>query len=62
MPASEAPPIQARKKLGRRALPENSQTVRRAIQLGFLLLNFWIGIQFYLFVRYYETGGRSLQV
>ncbi len=28
--------------------------------MAFLALNVWIGAQFYLFVRYYETGGRSL--
>src|SRR5262249_32451549 len=29
------------------------------VQLLFLALNVWIGVEFYLFVRYYETGGRS---
>ena len=29
------------------------------MQMAFLALNLWIGAQFYLFVRYYETGGRS---
>jgi len=33
--------------------------LRRALQLRFLALNVWVGIEFYLFVRYYETGGRS---
>ncbi len=32
------------------------------MQLAFLLLNLWIGARFYFFVRYYETGGRSLWV
>jgi len=32
------------------------------MQMAFLALNVWIGIQFYLFVRYYETGGGSLLV
>lgn len=50
------------KKLGKRALPEPSQTLRRALQFAFLLLNLWIGAQFYLFVRYYETGGQSIRV
>lgn len=27
----------------------------------FLALNVWIGVQFYLFVRYYESGGATLQ-
>jgi polyferredoxin len=49
------------KKLLKRAPKEHSQTLRHAMQIVFLGLNVWIGIQFYLFVRYYETGGRSLQ-
>ena len=51
-----------RKKLGKRARPDYSQKLRRTIQFSFLLLNLWIGIQFFLFVRYYETGGQSMQV
>jgi len=34
-----------------------SQRIRRTVQLLFLALNVWIGVQFYFFVRYYETGG-----
>ena len=49
----------SRKKVVKRALPEHSQVLRRTTQIVFLALNAWIGIQFYLFVRYYETGGRS---
>jgi polyferredoxin len=49
----------ARKKLQKRAAPDRSQTLRRTFQLAFLLLNVWIGAQFYLFVRYYETGGNT---
>jgi polyferredoxin len=51
-----------RPKLVRRTAPDRSQTLRRTVQLLFLALNLWIGLQFYLFVRFYETGGRSLQV
>jgi polyferredoxin len=29
-------------------------------QLVFLILNSWIGVQFYLFVRYYESGGKTV--
>lgn len=47
------------KKLGKRAPADYSQALRRAVQFVFLALNLWIGIEFYLFVRYYETGGRS---
>ncbi len=32
------------------------------MQLSFAALNVWIGVQFYLFVRYYETGGATLRV
>src|SRR5262247_1479084 len=41
----------------RKQSPDRSQRVRHAIQAVFLLLNCWIGIQFYYFVRYYERGG-----
>ena len=54
-PAAKAP----RKKLVKRAGRDRSQSLRRAFQLAFLALNVWIGAEFYLFVRYYETGGRS---
>jgi polyferredoxin len=57
--AVTAPAAPLRKKLGKRAAPDHSQTLRHAFQLVFLLLNAWIGVQFYLFVRYYETGGSS---
>lgn len=40
-----------------RARPDLTQRTRRWFQLAFLALNVWIGIQFYLFVRYHETGG-----
>ena len=36
---------------------DRSQAWRKAVQLTFLLLNVWIGVQFYLFVRFYESGG-----
>ena len=60
MPTLAAPVKTPRKKLAKRAAPDHSQALRRAVQLGFLALNVWIGIEFYLFVRYYETGGRSV--
>ena len=50
------------KKLGKRAPKDYSQKLRRAVQAAFLVLNLWIGIQFFLFVRYYETGGHTLRV
>ena len=45
---------------GQRAAPDRSQALRRGFQLAFLALNVWIGVEFYLFVRYYETGGRAV--
>src|ERR1022692_3543412 len=59
-PVVAPPPKPIRKKLVRRGGPDRSQTLRRAVQLAFFALNAWIGIEFYLFVRYYETGGRSI--
>jgi polyferredoxin len=52
-------PPRTPKKLVHRAPKDYSQRLRRVVQLLFLVLNVWIGIEFYLFVRYYETGGRS---
>src|ERR1035437_4765884 len=57
-PAPSTPPV--RKKLARRAGPDRSQRLRRLVQLAFLALNVWLGVEFYLFVRYYETGGRTV--
>jgi polyferredoxin len=50
-----------RKKLMKRAPRDRSQALRHAVQLAFLALNVWIGIEFWLFVRYYETGGQTLR-
>ena len=61
MPATVAapPPTKPRKKLVRRTGVDRSQALRRAFQVAFFALNVWIGVQFYLFVRFYETGGRT---
>ncbi|MEZ5289878.1 MAG: 4Fe-4S binding protein [Vicinamibacterales bacterium] len=37
-------------------------TVRRGVQAAFLALNAWIGVQFYLWVRYFESGGAAVYV
>jgi polyferredoxin len=58
--APSTTPIPARNKLRKRAAPDRSQRLRRGFQLAFLLLNLWIGARFYLFVRYYETAGKSV--
>ena len=52
----------ARKKLIRRGDREYSQPLRLAVQLFFVALNLWIGMQFYLWVRWAESGGRALEV
>jgi polyferredoxin len=36
---------------------DRSQLLRRTAQLAFLLLNVWICVQFYLFVRHFEVAG-----
>lgn len=56
---TEARPV--RKAFTRRR-GNRSQLVRRSFQGTFLLLNLWIGVQFYYFVRFHETAGASLQV
>ncbi len=51
-----------RKPLVRRTSPDRSQAIRRAVQYAFLVLNLWIGIQFLLWVRFFESGGSTLYV
>lgn len=52
----------AHEKLIRRGNREYSQPLRFAVQLFFVALNLWIGVQFYLWVRWAESGGRALEV
>ena len=54
--------IPQRNKLVRRVVPDHSQTWRRVAQGLFLALNVWIGIQFALFVRYFESGGQNVHL
>ena len=62
MATTVAPPVSksGKKKLVRRTGPERSQVLRRGFQAAFFALNAWIGVEFYLFVRYYESGGASV--
>src|SRR5215471_8518445 len=60
MAAVAAPPSTPRKKITKRAPKDRSQGLRRVVQLAFFALNVWIGIEFWLFVRYYETAGRTV--
>ncbi len=50
------------KKFIRRNDRDYSQTVRLNVQLAFLALNVWIGVQFYFWVRWAETSGQSRMV
>ena len=54
-----SPAASPRKKLLRRAGADRSQALRHTVQALFLALNAWIGIEFYRFVRFYETGGST---
>jgi len=42
-----------------RRWPDRAQPLRHTFQTAFLLLNLWVGARFYMWVRYYETGGTS---
>jgi polyferredoxin len=55
-------PVRTKKKLVRRLGTDNSQALRRGVQLLFLALNVWIAVQFYLWVRHHETGGAGVWV
>lgn len=52
----------ARKKLIRRRDRDASQSLRLTVQILFAALNAWIGIQFYLWVRWAESGGQAFEV
>src|SRR5581483_7321624 len=51
-----------RKKLVRREDHDYSQQLRLGFQLAFLALNVWIGVQFYLWVRWAESAGQTVSV
>ena len=46
----------------RRFAADRSQRARHIVQGIFLILNGWLGLQFYLWARYFERGGYGLQV
>jgi polyferredoxin len=51
-----------KKKLIRRLAPDRSQRIRHTVQAAFVVLNAWLGVQFYMWVRYFERGGTGLAV
>ena len=59
---SATPTAHVRKRLVRRQDRDYSQRLRLGFQLAFLLLNAWIGVQFFLWVRWAESGGQTLSV
>lgn len=52
----------ARKQVIRRTTRDRSQAIRKAAQWAFVGLNAWIGVQFYLWVRWFERGGAGWRV
>ncbi len=54
--AKRTEPAPAKKKLVRRTDHDYSQALRRGVQLAFLILNVWIGGEFYFWVRAFERG------
>ncbi len=58
----QAPRDFHKKTLIRRSSPDRSQRIRQAVQWLFVALNAWLGLQFYLWVRYFEHGGNALYV
>jgi polyferredoxin len=59
LPILDNPKQTTKKKLVKRRPSDVSQKYRSGLQITFLLLNLWIGLQFYLFVRHYESWGQS---
>jgi polyferredoxin len=56
-----APVKPPKKRLVPRVEKDRSQKIRRGVQIAFLVLNVWICVQFYTFVRWCETAGQSMQ-
>jgi polyferredoxin len=50
------------KKFLRRTRRDHSQALRGSYQAAFLLMNLWLGGQFYFWVRHFETAGQSAYV
>jgi polyferredoxin len=61
-PGAAAVAVAPRKKLVRKPGRDYSQPLRRLLQGLFVGLNVYLGIEFYLFVRQFESGGGALRV
>src|ERR1700746_3047896 len=57
LPATTSVSRKPKKKLIRRTDRDYSQSLRRCYTATFLILNVWLGTQFYFWVRHFETGG-----
>ncbi|HEV2474603.1 MAG TPA: 4Fe-4S binding protein, partial [Chthonomonadales bacterium] len=60
--AERIPLGREKKALIRRTAPDRSQRIRRVVQWAFVALNAWLGMQFFLWVRYFERGETGLYV
>ena len=61
-PMSTITAVKPRKRLFRRLAADRSQMFRHIVQWAFVALNIWLGLQFFLWVRYFERGGQGLYV
>jgi polyferredoxin len=52
-------PAKPKKKLVRRLDVDRSQRIRRIVQFAFIALNIYLGVQFYVWVRFFETSKAS---
>jgi polyferredoxin len=55
-------PSKQKKALMRRLAPDRSQRIRHIVQFLFVILNGWLALQFYLWVRYYERGAAGFYI
>ena len=56
------PAGQKKKRIIRRIAPGRFQRARHMVQYAFAALNLWLGLQFYLWVRFYEHSGQGFAV
>jgi polyferredoxin len=62
VPEIAAAAAKSKKRLVRRISPDRSQQTRRAVQFAFLALNAFLGVKFFLWVRYFESHGATKYV
>jgi len=59
LPIAEFPQSKPGKKLVRRLRADRSQMIRHIVQWAFVALNLWLGSEFFLWVRFFESGGNG---